>query len=801
MSPTAFRKRLLPAVLLTLAGVSLAAGATLPSGLPRAAIPVKSAAGGSLSPADSIVANTTLTRDKIWILKGFVVVKKGITLTIEPGAFIVSDAVTKGTLIVDRGGYLVAAGTRESPITFTGPTEERGSWGGIALLGKGVSNQGYDPSCPSCPSDVAFEAINWAFYGGNDDNDSSGVLTYVRIENAGFPVDVDREMNGLTLAGVGSRTLIHHLQVDRSDDDGIEFFGGAVNADHLIVTRHTDDGFDIDHGYHGSIDYMIDIQRLEPGRPRPGSVIGAEPVGDNGIECGSSQGELSPRTHPHWSHITIIDNGKAFGPFQAKEDCGGTFEKMVLVAGGAHPDSASVWGININGPQTLSGLVSVPPRLEFKDVFLTGNWRNPFQVDGPAGASLPPSDVAAARVILDGSIRQLPFAATGNYGLNKDLSPADPGITAAGAGAIVAGDLWYQDWTLPGTVDFPLGGPGPDPVPRVYAIQTQVRQDRALLSYCPINGGWALLQYPGSLSLTDSSGRVLWTRESGSGWQGAQVRPTLDGGMAVAAIDPLPTLPRALLTKLDALGNIVFQKTFDSYPGGNILDFAQSPDSGYLFSVHRTLTSGEQARLFKVDKLGNAQWEKTFEGDQVRANSVKATADTGFVLGAALRSAPGTGTAAELVKLDAAGRFQVAHEATAWGHVAGWDAEPTPDGGYLLAGEAFNPSGELVAGLVKVGASGNRAWSVTFPRAAGSGEYRWTGALSIPGGTALLGFRGGLTLAKVDESGNPVWELPLYGTSDLPNPRLFRTRSGKPGFCFTQTGAIGRPVYCGILQE
>ncbi len=67
---------------------------------------------------------------------------------------------------------------------------------------------------------------------------------------------------------MGRRTVINHIQVNRADDEGMEFFGGAANADHLVVTNQTDDAFDIDHGYGGTINYMIGIQRTEAPRPR-----------------------------------------------------------------------------------------------------------------------------------------------------------------------------------------------------------------------------------------------------------------------------------------------------------------------------------------------------------------------------------------------------------------------------------------------------------------------------------------------------------------------------------------------------
>ena len=422
--------------------IAASLGAGLTHGQTPTPIPVKTTLGPS--PADSIVVNTTLTKDKLWILSGFLVVKAGVTLTIQPGTTIQGDATTRGTLLVDRGGYLVAAGTKDEPITFKGPTDERGAWGGIVMLGKAVSNQGLNNQ---------YEAMGWAKFGGNDQNDSSGVLTYVRLDGPGFPVAVDRELNGLTLCAVGRRTVVHHIQVHRGDDDGVEFFGGAVNTDHIVVTQETDDAFDTDHGYSGNSQYMIAIQRVEPPRIRPGGgVLPIETVGDNGVECGSSTSGNSPATHPNWKNVTIIDNGAAFGPFQAKEECGGVYEKMVLVTGGGHKDSSSVWAMNFLSDIVVNGISLPTPTLDFKDVFITGKWKQLYKFDN--GTS---DQIALATEILNAKIKNYPYATANSYGLNKDLSPSNSDIIAAKAGAIVDGDLWYQGWTFPGTVQFDLG--------------------------------------------------------------------------------------------------------------------------------------------------------------------------------------------------------------------------------------------------------------------------------------------------------------------------------------------------------
>ncbi|HKP95021.1 MAG TPA: Ig-like domain-containing protein [Fibrobacteria bacterium] len=399
-----------------------------------------------------------MTNDTTWILNGFTIVKAGVTLTIDPGTYIQADPTSRGTLLVDRGAWLVAAGTKDQPITFRGePGAERGQWGGIVLLGKGISNQ-VDPRNPS--PNFQYEALTWARFTGRDDDDSSGVLTYVRLDGPGYPIMVDRELNGITLCAVGRKTKISHVQVNRGDDDGFEWFGGAANADHLIVTNETDDSYDIDHGYSGTIDYMIAIQRVEPPRERGvGSLLPFEPVGDNVIECSSSQGGEPRKSQLHWSHLTLIDNGGAGGVMDAKEDCAGTYEKVVMVAGGITPDSASVWALRAQGDFVISNITAPVPKLEFKDAFITGRWKKLIDVTalGVRNRDDSLAQVSLLQDVLKKYFKAVPYDSIHSFGLYKDLSPSDPAIIAAKAGAIVDGDLWYKDWTLPGTMDFPLG--------------------------------------------------------------------------------------------------------------------------------------------------------------------------------------------------------------------------------------------------------------------------------------------------------------------------------------------------------
>ncbi|GAA4903322.1 hypothetical protein [Mucilaginibacter defluvii] len=248
-----------------------------------------------------ISANTTWKADKIYLLKGFVFVTNGATLTIEPGTIIKGDKVTLGTLTITRGSKINATGTVDKPIVFTSsfPAGARaaGDWGGLILLGKAPVNKAEGVKIEG-GLDPKGDAAKYIQYGGTDANDNSGTLKYVRVEYAGVAFSPDNEINGITFGGVGAGTTIDYVQVYRSGDDAFEWFGGTVNAKHLLAIGTWDDDFDTDYGYSGHIQFGL-AQRYP---------TLADISGSNGFESdndGSGTND-APQTSAVFSNMTII---------------------------------------------------------------------------------------------------------------------------------------------------------------------------------------------------------------------------------------------------------------------------------------------------------------------------------------------------------------------------------------------------------------------------------------------------------------------------------------------------------------
>jgi len=264
--------------------------------------------GSAVEVTGDIKTNTTWTADKIYQLKGFVFVTDGATLTIEPGTIIKGDKSTKATLIITRGSKINATGTVDKPIVFTSGVasggRREGDWGGIIILGKGIDNRGVNNTIEGGLTPTAGgDAAKYIQFGGTDAADNSGTLKYVRVEYAGIPFSVDNEINGITFGAVGSGTTVEYVEVYRSGDDAYEWFGGSVNAKHLLAIGTWDDDFDTDNGFSGKIQFAL-AQR---------HALIADQSGSNGFESDNDANgsDNAPETSATFSNISIV------GPLQA----------------------------------------------------------------------------------------------------------------------------------------------------------------------------------------------------------------------------------------------------------------------------------------------------------------------------------------------------------------------------------------------------------------------------------------------------------------------------------------------------
>ncbi len=262
-----------------------------------------------------------------YLMKGWIYVAEGAELTIEPGCIIKGEKESAASLIVEPGGKLIARGTESNPIVFTSAQakgqRKPGDWGGLIICGRSNNNKGI--------LGQQIEGGPRTKHGGSDANDNSGVISYVRVEFAGYPFQKDKEINGITLGSVGAGTQFDHVQVSYSNDDSFEWFGGNVNCRYLVAYNGWDDEFDTDNGFCGRVQYALSIRD-----PRI-----ADTSQSNGFESDNdADGSLTePFTSAVFSNVTFVgpigrdgfentpdyinggsmfpQNGSALGKFQA----------------------------------------------------------------------------------------------------------------------------------------------------------------------------------------------------------------------------------------------------------------------------------------------------------------------------------------------------------------------------------------------------------------------------------------------------------------------------------------------------
>lgn len=382
------------------------------------------------------------------------------TLRIEPGVIVFG---TGGLdyLVVNRGSKLQAAGTATAPIIFTSrrnmerlaDNDSQGQWGGIILLGRAPISDclgGVTGGSANC--EQTYEGLASTLYGGAIANDSSGTLQYIQIRYSGFELAPNQEINGLTLAGVGSGTTVDHIQVHNSSDDGIEWFGGRVNARYLVLTGNDDDNLDTDQGYQGFIQFVIAVQRA--GGNSGDTIVEADSVGNE---------DSLPRQWARLANFTFIERSNRAA-------------SAILLRGGA--DYTAVNGVVVS-PRTCldidatagSTTRGVDPALQdqgppqFRSVVLSCS----------AGAYVDEGDVSTATLR---SIFEMP-GANNNAAFTSSLNTLfvnganEAAVTPFDASALGgfmratsyigavrdADDSWYRGWTCnSATTAFDSGG-------------------------------------------------------------------------------------------------------------------------------------------------------------------------------------------------------------------------------------------------------------------------------------------------------------------------------------------------------
>ena len=364
----------------------------------------------------TITSDLLLTSNINWLLNGYVFVMDGVTLTIQPGTHVYGNGQTNSglsALIIQQGGKIHAEGTGTDPIVFTSrqPNPQRMDWGGVIINGRARINSG--------ETDDAYGGAG--LYGGNDDDDNSGILKYVRIEYTGGLPNSASGLPGLSLNGVGRGTEIDFIQLRNGAEDGIALFGGTVNIRHAIVSDHGDDSFDWDDGWRGNGQFWV----VQQGPGHSDRAI----EGDNNGDDNSAE----PFSAPTLSNLTLIGlddgDGQNLG-IRLREGTRGEIYNLLI-------KGFPIGGVRVSDEVTLQQVDQ--GTLELKSALVDNV--NPFRYDQTVIS--PFED--------DPTVSHGAFSLNGVLGsINDNATPPtslDPWFEAAPyLGAVPASDNWTAGW-------------------------------------------------------------------------------------------------------------------------------------------------------------------------------------------------------------------------------------------------------------------------------------------------------------------------------------------------------------------
>jgi len=526
----------------------------------------------------TIDSDYTLTSDVEWRLDGTVTVGEGnttvsstadvqaikdagVTLTIEAGTDV--RAFDDGSLLVTRGSKLMAEGTASRPITLSSLDADYdglGEWGGVIIQGFASQyGQGGTGACFGAGSVCNIEGeggTDISVYGGDEDDDDSGVIRYVRIAEGGKIAGPNNEINGLTLQGVGHGTTIEYVQVHNNLDDGVEWFGGTVNAKYLVLTGNDDDDIDYDEGYRGNVQYAI-IQKA-PNK--------AAPTGSNdprGIEANSSDDEYVPETDAVLANITLI--GGAVNNSEGAQQPGMRLRGAVTtVVVNSAVQGFDTGCIRIDDADTDgSGSTDVNSNVTLENVI--GDCQDGFydkrtaDTEAGVGVGADTTFSVSSTFAINESVAQLSSNTIINA-VNNGSSFVFDQTDYIGAVDPDASSGWWEGWTIPGS----LASADPDTSPSfvsctdsdtVCTLSGTINQDYRLVRNVDWRIDGELIVGNGNVSVADSA-EVQSIKDSG-------VTLTIDPGVHVRAFDD-GSLLVTRGSKLEAEGTAASPITFSS---------------------------------------------------------------------------------------------------------------------------------------------------------------------------------------------------------------------------------------------
>ncbi len=391
-----------------------------------------------------ITGTENWTSNFYYVLRGAVFVNEGATLNIAAGTRIIGEAGSVGTLVVLRGGRLNAIGTRTAPIVFTSDqavgNRARGDWGGIILNGRAPVNLEGGEGAGEGDTGV---------YGGNNPNDTSGSMRYVRVEFAGTEFSPDNELNGIAFQGVGRGGSYEFIQVHMNRDDAFEWFGGTADIKYAIASNAADDSFDWTFGWSGRAQFLAVTQRSDDA--------------DQGIEADNNEfnNNLLPRSNPTIYNLTLCgdpdrnEGGESVRAANIRRGTGVTLRNFLVTGfkttGIQFDGAATIDQVNNGTSQVGSGVIwgiPTPAHSSIAPFIASGRFPNvrTSATDAEVGLS-----AAGGCAVHENPNFQPSGVATLAGGQMAPIQPPNDGffeaVTFIGAVPPAPADNWMTGWT------------------------------------------------------------------------------------------------------------------------------------------------------------------------------------------------------------------------------------------------------------------------------------------------------------------------------------------------------------------
>jgi hypothetical protein len=349
--------------------------------------------------------------DSNYLVRGQLRVKNGAVLTIAPGVVVFEDVATLGTMIIERGGKLYAIGNACEPIIITSSatpgTQIQGDCGGLTFLGRAKTNV-----VNSCAGDSsASEGGAIGYFGGNDDNDCSGVIRYLRVEFAGKEITPNNELNSITFNACGHNTHGDYLQAFHGADDDFEWFGGAMDQKYLLGVDGSDDGYDTQLGTRNRAQFVI--IRVTPQKSPNGGQFGERGMEADNNEFGFDEVQCAGRSNITLANGTFIGDKRAGPNFpgstqgaQFRRGTGYTLLNSIIAnfkSIGIAVSDSSTWSAhcaaNPAGPALFCpGALGVADPLATGNVFVARSLPNPFHTRVSFSFTLPQSGPVSVEI-------------------------------------------------------------------------------------------------------------------------------------------------------------------------------------------------------------------------------------------------------------------------------------------------------------------------------------------------------------------------------------------------------------------